>query len=50
MGSILLGEQVGTNIFVGGAHVLAACISRVFSPEDHKNLLQAQVTEACRAL
>ena len=50
MGSLLLGEQVGANTFVGGALVLSACISRVFSPEELKNLLQAQVAQARRAL
>lgn len=34
MGAIFVGEHIGPNTFVGGALVLAACISRVASPQE----------------
>jgi len=34
VGAICIGEHVGTNTFVGGALVVAACISRVASPAE----------------
>ena len=34
MGALFVGEHVGPNTFLGGALVLAACISRVASPKE----------------
>lgn len=46
MGSLMLGEQIGANTFVGGALVLAACISRVASPQELSTLWQTKMGEA----
>ena len=41
VGSIFVGEQVGTNTLVGGALVLAACFARVATPKEAASWLRS---------
>jgi len=50
IGSLFVGEHIGPNTIVGGTLVLAACISRVATPQEIVSRFQHEVNEARRKM
>jgi len=46
VGAVCVGEHIGTNTFVGGALVVAACISRVASPAELSAMTKTAMADA----
>ena len=46
IGSLFIGEHIGLNTIIGGAFVLAACVTRVVTPQEIVQRFRDEVQEA----